>query len=378
VPAVTARALVLVEPGRLEARELPLPEVGPDDGLLRVEATGICGSDVSQYHGRLAGAPCVTPTIPGHEIVGVVERAGPDALARWGVAEGDLVVLEEVVTCGECARCRAGGPGCERMRVYGLSVRVDEPPGLWGGYATHVYLHPRVRLHRVPDGVTAEEAALFVPLANGIRWAGTVPGTGAGDTVVVLGPGQQGLGCVVGALAAGAATVIVAGRAVDARRLAVARALGASAVVDVDADDPVTAVRDLTSGRGADVVVDATAGAVAAVPQAIEMARPSGTVILGGLKGFAEIPGFVSDLVVLKQLRIQGVGGHDHASVAAALEVIAGRRFPLERLRTHVLPLADAARALRLVAREPAEDGPGGGGPDRADDDDPIHVTLIP
>ena len=362
-----ADALVLVEPGRLEPRRLPIPEIGDDDGLLRVTATGICGSDVHQFHGTLAGAPCVTPTIPGHEIVGVVERAGPAALARWGVAEGDLVVLEEVVTCGACARCRAGGPGCERMRVYGLSVRVDEPPGLWGGYASHVYLHPRVQLHRVPDGVSAEEAALFVPLANGIRWGATVPGTGPGATVVVLGPGQQGLGCVVGALDAGAGSVVVTGRTADAARLEVARRLGATATVDVDAEDPVAAVHELTSGRGADVVVDATAGAVAAVPQAIEMARTGGTVVLAGLKGMAEIPGFVSDLVVLKQLRLQGVGGHDHASVAAALALIASRRFPLEALRTHVLPLADAEAAIHLVAREDPADGP-----------DPIHVTLIP
>jgi alcohol dehydrogenase len=361
-----ARALVLVEPGRLEARELPLPEIGDDDGLLRVTATGICGSDVHQFHGRLAGAPCVTPTVPGHEIVGVVERAGPAALARWGVETGGLVAMEEVVTCGSCARCRAGGPGCERMRVYGLSSRVDEAPGLWGGYATHVYLHPRVQLHRVPAGVSAEEAALFVPIANGIRWGATVPGTKAGDTVVVLGPGQQGLGCLVGALAAGAATAIVTGRTADAERLAVAERLGATATVDVDGRDPVEAVRELTDGRGADVVVDATAGSVAAIPQAIEMARAGGTVVLGGLKGMHEVPGFVSDKVVLKQLRLQGVGGHDHASVAAALELIASRRFALEAMRTHVLPLEEAESAIRLVARE------------TSDGRDPIHVTLVP
>jgi threonine dehydrogenase-like Zn-dependent dehydrogenase len=362
-----ARALVLVEPGRLEERSFPLPEIGAEDGLLRVTATGICGSDVHQFHGRLAGAPCVTPTVPGHEIVGVLEQAGPAALARWGVAEGDLVVLEEVVTCGECQRCRAGGPGCERMRVYGLSTKVDEPPGLWGGYATHVYLHPRVQLHRVPDGVSAEEAALFVPIANGIRWGATVPGTRPGDTVVVLGPGQQGLGCLVGALSAGATRVFVTGRTADAERLAVAERLGAAATVDVDRVDPVATVGELTGGRGADIVVDATAGAVAAIPQAIEMTRSGGTVILGGLKGMAEIPGFVSDKVVLKQLRLQGVGGHDHASVAAALELIASRRFPLEAMRTHVMALRDAEAAIRLVGREGATGGP-----------DPIHVTLVP
>ncbi len=364
---MSAHALVLTEPGRLEPREIPLPETGAHDGLLRVEATGICGSDVHQFHGTLSGAPCVTPTIPGHEIVGRVERAGPEALARWRVSIGDLVVMEEVVTCGECARCRSGGPGCERLKVYGLSVRVDEAPGLWGGYATHVYLHPRVQLHPVPDGVTAEEAALFVPIANGIRWGATVPGTAPGATVVVMGPGQQGLGCLVGALEAGADAVHVTGRARDRHRLDVALALGATSVIDVDVQDPVQQVQELTDGRGADIVIDATAGATAVIPQAVEMSRNGGTIVLGGLKGNAPIPGFVSDRVVLKQLRIQGVGGHDHASVRAALALIASRRYPLHLLRTHVLPLDRAAAAIALLEG----DGDVAGGA-------PIHVTLIP
>jgi alcohol dehydrogenase len=348
-----ATALVMTEPGRLEQQRFPIPAVGSDDGVLRVEATGICGSDHSQFRGHLPGIGAVTPVIPGHEVVGRVEAAGADALQRWGVTEGDLVVLHEVVTVD-------GG-----MLVYGITVPTTTAPALWGGYATHVYLHPGVTLHRVPDGVTAEEAALFVPIANGIRWGATVPGTGPGDTVVVCGPGQQGLGCVVGALRAGAARVVVTGLRADAARLDVARALGASDTITVDDTDPVAAVMDLTGGRGADVVVDASAGATEPVVQAIDMVRSGGTVILGGLKGGAMVPGFVSDRVVLRQVRVQGVGGHDHASVDAALEVIASRAFPLDRMRTHTLPLADAERAIRMVGRE-------------IDGEDPIHVTLIP
>jgi alcohol dehydrogenase len=349
----TAHAMVMTGIGRLEHQELPVPAVGEDDGILSVEATGICGSDHAQLRGELPGIGAVIPVIPGHEIVGRVQAAGPVALTRWGVAEGDLVVLHEVV--------RTAGA----VLVYGITVPTTTPPGLWGGYATHVYLHPDAVLHRVPDGVSAEEAALVVPIANGIRWAATVPGTEPGDTVVVCGPGQQGLGCVVGALRAGAARVVVTGRARDAQRLQVARALGATDTIVVDDEDPVAAVLDLTRGRGADLVVDASAGATAPVAQALEMARAGGTVVLGGLKGGAPVEGFVSDRVVLRQLRILGVGGHDHASVQAALEVIASRAFPLERMRTHTLALADAERAVRLVGREtPGEDA--------------IHVTLTP
>lgn len=348
----TTTALVLTGPRTLEPRELPVPQTGDDDGLLRVEASGICGSDYQQYVGRLGGAGAVWGVVPGHEIVGRVERVGTAAAARWGVRTGDLVVLEEVV------------PAEDGMLVYGLNGRVDRPPGLWGGYAPYVYLHPRARLHRVPDGVSAPEAALWVPLANGVRWAGTAPGTRPGDTVVVLGPGQQGLGCVVGARHAGAGTVVVTGRAADAARLDVARALGADHVVDVDAQDAVAVVRDLTGGRGADVVVDATAGATRPVVDAIAMARRGGTVVLGGLKDGAGVE-LTTDDIVLRQLVIRGVGGHDSASVATALEILASRRFPVGRMRTHDVPLADADRAVRMVGREiPGEE--------------PIHVTLVP
>jgi threonine dehydrogenase-like Zn-dependent dehydrogenase len=352
--AELARALALRELGRLDPVELPLPEIGDDDGLLRVEASGICGSDYHQFRGKLPGVGAVLPVIPGHEIVGRIARVGSAAARRWGVSVGDLVVLEEVLQL----------PGASAPRVYGLTIPLTEAPGLWGGYSNYVYLHPRAVLHRVPAGVSALDAALFVPIANGIRWGAMVPGTRRGDTVIVLGPGQQGLGCLVGALAAGAERVFITGRARDARRLALARELGATASIDVDACDPVARLRELCGGRGADVVIDASAEAIEPVQHAIELARPGGTVILGGLKNFAAVP-LVTDPIALKQLRVQGVGGHDTASVAAALELIASRRFPLEELRSHEFPLARAEHALRVVGREIAGE-------------DPIHVTLIP
>ena len=228
-----------------------------------------------------------------------------------------------------------------------------------------MYLHPDVQLHRVPDGVDAESAALFVPIANGIRWGATVPGTGPGDTVVIFGPGQQGLGCVIGAHRAGAARIVIIGLASDQHRLDIARELGATDTLVVGIDDPVETVMAITGGVGADIIVDASAGATEPLVQAIAMARSEGTVILGGLKNGAAIPGFVSDQVVLRQLRLQGVGGHDHASVEAALEVIAAGAYPLDRLRTHTFPLSEAEHAIRVVGREvPGED--------------PVHVTLIP
>ena len=146
------------------------------------------------------------------------------------------------------------------MRLYGLTITTAEVPSLWGGYADYMYLHANTVLHRVPEGVSADEAAAFVPIANGIRWMSHLGAVGVGDTVVIQGPGQQGLGCVIGAREAGARTVIVTGIAADTDRLEVARDFGADTVIVVDVDEPIEAVgprlrapgrrRDRRVGRG--------------------------------------------------------------------------------------------------------------------------------
>ena len=362
--ARSATAAVFTAPRRVELQEFPLPETADDDGLLAVEAVGMCGSDWAQFEGRLGMAGAVFPVIPGHEIVGRIARAGSRALRSWNVAEGDLVVVEEVLRCGSCHGCAAAAGSCANLRVYGLTVPTTSAPGLWGGYAQYMYLHPNTAMHRVPNGVHAQQAALFVPLANGIRWAQHVARPRLGDVAVVQGPGQQGLGCVVALREAGVGLIIVTGTAGDATRLALARELGADVTIDVDSENPLERVRALTAGRLADLVIDVSEGATDPVGFAVDMVRPKGTVVLAGLKDGSAVS-LVTDRIVLKQLTLQGVGGHDSASVAAALRLIASGRYPLEKLCTHTLPLTEAERALALVGRQ-------------ATGEEAIHVTLIP
>lgn len=132
-----ARVLALEGPRRLVERQLPFPEVGDDDGLLRIEACGLCGTDHELYTGTLPGP---YPFVPGHESVGIVEAVGPKAAERWGVQAGDRVAVEVMQSCGACEQCAAGDyRRCRRHGLhdmYGL-VSVDHEPGLWGGYATH-------------------------------------------------------------------------------------------------------------------------------------------------------------------------------------------------------------------------------------------------
>src|SRR4051794_9495004 len=206
-----ADALVLEEPRRLVRRRLPQPDIGDDDALLEVEACGLCGTDHEQWTGMLPGPG---PFVPGHETIGRIAEIGPAAAARWGVAVGDRVAVEGFLSCRACAAGESGEyRRCVRhglRDMYGF-VPVDRSPGLWGGYATHQYLAPDSLVLRVPEGLDPVVATLFNPLGAGIRWGVTVPGTGPGDVVAVLGPGVRGLCASVAAKEAGASFVMLTG-----------------------------------------------------------------------------------------------------------------------------------------------------------------------
>lgn len=362
-----AEALVLDEPRRLTRRRMALPALGDDDGSLRIEACGLCGTDHEQYTGHIRARG---PFVPGHEVVGVVEGVGPVAAQRWGVRPGDRVAVEVFLSCRSCDACRAGDyRRCARHGVrhfYG-SIPVDEQPGLWGGYATHLYLHPDAQVLAVPAGLGPVEATVFNPLGAGVRWGVTVPGTKPGDVVAVLGPGIRGLAVAAAAKAAGAGFVLLTGLGErDAERLALGPRFGADLCVDVAAADPVRALRGAVGG-GADVVVDVTAKAPAAFAQAVALARPGGTVVVAGTRGAGpgQVPGFDPDHVVYKELRVQGALGVDVTAYREALALLAARRFPFEELPRTVVGLDGAAALLALMAGEAA------GVP-------PVHGVVVP
>lgn len=344
------RAAVFSGDGKVELRRLPMPDCPRGGALLRVEAVGLCGTDLAQFHGKLGLPGEKFPLVPGHEIVGRIAAIDGDAAARWSVAEGDRVAVDEVRRCGECAGCRRFEPTCRNIGIYGITFGLDEAPGLWGGCAEILVLKPDTIVHRIESALPPEELTLFEPLASAIHWA-EVAGVRAGDTVVVQGPGHQGLACVVAALAAGAGTVIATGTHRDSLRLQAAMALGAHHAIDVDEGDPVGRVAEITGGRMADVVLDVAAGSVATVPLAIDLARPRGRIGLAGFKHGKAVEGLITDRIVLRKLSIHGLGGSTVDSMRAAVALLCAERIDVAPLRGEVLTLDDLPEAMQLLAR---------------------------
>ena len=348
----TARAIVQTGPRQLEMRELPLPEIDDDSGLLRVEACGICGSDVEQYTGAL---PVRLPLIPGHEPLGTIERIGDRAAKRWGVQVGDRVAVETLIPCGHCRTCIEGRYQLCRGRggLFGYSyVPLSHPPGLWGAYADYLYLDPCSILHPMRKDIPAVVAVMFNPLAAGFRWAVEMPHTGPGDTVLILGPGQRGLACVIAARAAGADRIIVTGLRRDAHKLALAKEFGADHVIDIESEDARARVHELTDGRGADVVVEVSAYATEPVAEALRYVAAGGRIVLASVKGFKPVADFVSDLIVVKEVTIQGAFGVTARAYDSAIRLIESGRVPLAKMHTHDFPLEEAERAIQTLAGE--------------------------
>ncbi|MBX3707061.1 MAG: zinc-binding dehydrogenase [Pseudomonadales bacterium] len=345
----------------LEPRDIEIPDIDAFSAILELEACGICGSDYEQYEGALRTP---MPVIPGHEPLGRIARIGDVAAERWGVDVGDRVAVETMLSCRHCSTCFDGRYHlCENRRIYSY-IPLSESPGLWGGYAQYMYLHANSVIHRMDPSLPAELAVMFNPLGAGFRWAVELPKTMPGESVVILGPGQRGLSCVIACREVGAGTIIVTGLAADARKLALARAFGADHTVDVDNEPAVERVRALTDG-GADVVIDVSAYATKPVRDALDMVKPGGRIVLAGVKGFRPVDDFVSDLIVMKEITIHGAIGVTSSGYRSAIRLIESGRSPIQQMHTHDFSLENADLAIRTLARE-------------VENDESIHSCLIP
>jgi threonine dehydrogenase-like Zn-dependent dehydrogenase len=360
-------AALKVGPAATELHEFEFPELGPDTALLRVEVAGVCGTDVSQYKLPLRGAPLIM----GHENVGYLERVGSGFARQKGMREGDLVFLEHYMPCGHCEwdhmgeyrHCAATEWFYDPTAIRYGYTSLDIAPGLWGGFSHYLYLPSNAILHRVPPGLSPELAGLATPMSNGIQWAILDAGVGYASTVLIQGPGQQGLCCAMAARQAGAHRVIVTGTSRDARRLEVATALGADVVIDVERENPLGRILAATDGRGVDVAIDC-AGGTAPTLLAIEaLKRRGGTMVVQG-EGNATFPDFPIGRLTRKGITLKSARGHSYRAVELALQHLAARRFPVDLMTTHRFGLAEVDYAIKSV---------GGAGAPGA-----IHVSVMP
>src|SRR5262249_34087496 len=304
--ADTTRAAVMVDVRKLELRELPIPDIPSDAGLLKIAVNGICSSDWNMYQDMRRG-----PRILGHEMVGHIAKIGDAARYRWGVKEGDLVALEEYLPCGHCEYCRSGEiRSCLETdqtppnSVGFGSTSINVKPSLWGGYSQYVYMHPRTIVHKVPEGVPPRIAAMCLPIGNGFQWMHFDGGAGPGKIVVIQGPGQQGLGGVIAAKTSGADLIIVSGLARAEKRVEVARLLGASHTVAVDQEDLGVAIARITGGRMADIVLDTSGLGPNNINPSLNLLRKRGTLLMVSRAGMAEK--FDAHRMIVYQLTLRG------------------------------------------------------------------------
>ena len=313
--------------GCLELREVPEPSIGDDEALIEVRAAGICGTDLHVKHDTF---PYWPPVILGHEFAGVIAAVGPD-VEGWQV--GDRVVGEPHTRhCGRCYLCRRGHIQlCKEKRSPGW--------GIDGAMARYLKYPPKL-LHRIPDSMSFEHAALVEPAANAVTHIVERGVIEAGDFVVLLGPGPIGLMAAQVARAAGAREVLVVGSPADeGLRLGAARRLGFRHVINFAESDPVKACMDLSEGIGADLVIECS-GAPAAIAQTVALARPWGRVCGIGLTGKKPVE-LDWDAAMLKNITLYLNMSTAYASWDKTIWMMAGGKIDVEPILTHELPLTE-------------------------------------
>lgn len=329
----TMKAVVKTEPGPgAVMQEVPVPDMGPDDALLRVRATSICGTDYHIYKwDKWAAGRIKTPQIMGHEFAAEVVAVG-DRVTR--VKPGNLVSAETHIVCGECLQCQAGQfHVCARTQIIGLDTN-----GCFAEYA----VMPARNLWINPPDLAAELAAVQEPLGNAVHTALAVPL--AGRTVLLTGCGPIGLMTIAVARQAGAAVVLATD--VSPYRLELAARLGAVAV-DPRTDDVPARVRELTHGAGADVLLEMS-GHPSAINDGLASLRPGGDAALLGLPSEPFIVDWGNE-IVMKGITLHGIAGRQIWRTWQQMQGLFTAGLDIGPVLTHTLPLADFAEGMELM-----------------------------
>ncbi len=332
----TMKAAVVENPNKLVVKQVPVPEIGDDEVLIKVKYTGICGTDWSIFTGKYSADRL--PMIPGHEFSGVIAKVGKNAMS---LHEGDRVTADINMSCGYCFYCRRGQKlMCPEFTQLGIHVD--------GTYAEYVKA-PWEQVHSLPENLDFLKGAFIEPISCVIHSAKAMQ-VEMGSSVAILG---SKLGMLHAAVARhrGAAPVILLGR--NEKRLEMARQMGADYVINVkQVKDPVEEVKKLTEGRGADFVIEAV-GTPETYELAFAMVRPGGTLAAFGITGVDDIMRIKPFEIVLGERRIVGscAGvGNDWNDAIALLQY---ERIKPQLLFSMVVPLEELQVALEELQHNP-------------------------
>jgi L-iditol 2-dehydrogenase len=364
------KAVVMTAPGKIEVQELPYPKLERGALILKMQMSGICGTDKHAYKGEKvlyggteAEQEIVYPAVHGHENVGTVVEIDPAdrrLIEYHGqeLKEGDRVTMCPNIICGHCYYCRHifAYPFCAHNTTIGLSFRSDRPPYVAGGWAEYMFVPPKAWVYKIPDGLPDELAALseiFVVTATLDRAKEfsrlEARGFGFADTVAVQGAGAMGCMHVAKARMLGAGQIIVLDE--SDQKLKLAKEFGADVTInvrDVPQSERVKIIKDLTEGRGADVVVE-TAGTALAFVEGLEYTRRGGTYIeTGSFVDTGEVSINVHRHIAAKNVLVIGNSNHPHTGYYQALHMMGKyqKQYPFEKLITHRYKLDDGKVAM--------------------------------
>jgi L-iditol 2-dehydrogenase len=321
--------------GATEVREVPIPQIGPDDVLVKVAYIGVCGSDPHMHHNRVSYKVNV-PLILGHEFSGTIEKLGAN-VKGWAV--GEQVTCETHADyCGKCVLCRTNRYHVCRERK-GFGFQAD------GAFAKYVKVPARI-LHKLPVGVGLREASLTEPVCVAYSALAKSSKIMPGDLVVVIGPGPIGILCAKMASVLGAADIVVIGTDGDEERLEIAKEYGATLTINSSRQDPVPIIMGMRDGYGADTVVDA-AGFSPTLKLSMDVVRPCGQITKIGW-GPAPV-GFSLDPLITKAVTLQGTFSHNWDVWEKSLVLMSKKIIDVNRLITHELPLDKWAESFELM-----------------------------
>ncbi|MDQ0155007.1 zinc-dependent alcohol dehydrogenase [Robertmurraya andreesenii] len=323
------------EPGFVEVMDVPIPQIKPDEVLVKIHASGVCGTDILLADWRYTGRrPVNPPIILGHEGSGEIVEVGANVKH---LKVGDRVGMEALIGCGHCHFCKKGYMNlCPNWNHLGIDFD--------GTFAEYIAF-PAVGIHVLPNSITYDEAAFLEPISIVAHALENNPIT-VGDTVAIVGPGPLGLFSIQAARAAGAARIIVVGTSSDQKRLEIAKELGADYCLSNGDTDAFQTVKELTNGIGADVILEA-GGTGRSIEQAIAMASGLGQVFLMGFGTESTINPLTQ--IVRQDLTVKGVVGSRPIHYETVNRWLENKTIRLDHMVTHTFGFDEAHKAFELL-----------------------------